>query len=205
MKTCNKCNIPKVLDEFQKRNDTKSGFRTICKSCDRERFANWRSNNKEKTRSYKKKYRSVEENKTKEKEYAKIFASKKSSKELRSKRLKDRYTNDIIFRMKKIIRSLIRQSIRNKGFVKSSKTITILGCSIEEFKIYLESKFEVWMSWENYGKYNGELNYGWDIDHKIPASSALTVVDMIKLNHYTNLQPLCSRVNRDIKKDRTDY
>ena len=24
----------------------------------------------------------------------------------------------------------------------------------------------------------------------------------IKLNHYTNLQPLCSKINRDIKKDK---
>ena len=30
------------------------------------------------------------------------------------------------------------------------------------------------MNWENYGLYNGELNYGWDIDHIIPISSAKT-------------------------------
>jgi hypothetical protein len=58
------------------------------------------------------------------------------------------------------------------------------------------------MSWDNYGKYNGELNYGWDIDHIIPQSSALNEEDVIKLNHYTNLQPLCSKVNRHIKRDK---
>lgn len=26
--------------------------------------------------------------------------------------------------------------------------------------------------------------------------------DLYRLNHFTNLQPLCSKVNRDIKKDR---
>lgn len=62
-----------------------------------------------------------------------------------------------------------------------------------------DSKFEPWMTWGNRGLYNGELNYGWDIDHIIP--SAETEEGVIKLNHYTNLQPLCSKVNRDIKKD----
>ena len=57
------------------------------------------------------------------------------------------------------------------------------------------------MNWDNQGLYNMELNYGWDLDHIIPLSSATTEEEIIKLNHYTNLQPLCSRVNRDIKRD----
>jgi hypothetical protein len=58
------------------------------------------------------------------------------------------------------------------------------------------------MTWDNYGLYNGELNYGWDIDHIIPLSSGKTEDDLINLNHYTNLQPLCSKINRDIKKNK---
>ena len=58
------------------------------------------------------------------------------------------------------------------------------------------------MTWDNKGLYNGQLNYGWDIDHITPLSKAKTVEDIIKLNHYTNLQPLCSKVNRDIKKNK---
>jgi HNH endonuclease len=77
----------------------------------------------------------------------------------------------------------------------------ILGCSFEDFKIYLESKFEIWMNWGNYGLYNGELGYGWDIDHIIPISFAETEEDVIRLNHFTNLQPLCSKINRDIKSN----
>ena len=96
---------------------------------------------------------------------------------------------------------LIRTSISRNGFKKESRTFEILGCSFEEFKIYLESKFESWMDWNNKGKYNGQPNYVWDIDHIVPISTATTEVDVIKLNHYTNLQPLCSKVNRDIKRD----
>ena len=58
------------------------------------------------------------------------------------------------------------------------------------------------MNWENYGKYNGELNYGWDIDHIIPLSSAKSEEEVYKLNYYSNLQPLCSYTNRYIKVDK---
>jgi hypothetical protein len=44
-------------------------------------------------------------------------------------------------------------------------------------------------------------NIEWDLDHIIPISSAKTKEDLIKLNHYTNLQPLCSCYNRYIKRD----
>lgn len=57
------------------------------------------------------------------------------------------------------------------------------------------------MSWDNYGKYNGTLNYGWDIDHIIPISSAKNEEEMLLLNKFSNLQPLCSFTNRYIKKD----
>ena len=61
------------------------------------------------------------------------------------------------------------------------------------------------MSWNNHGKYNKELNYGWDIDHIIPVSSATSEEQLIKLNHYSNLQPLCSKINRDIKKNKLNF
>lgn len=84
-------------------------------------------------------------------------------------------------------------------------TEEILGCKIEFFKEHLESKFEPWMTWENYGFYNGEFNYGWDIDHVTPLSQANTVEGIYELNYYENLQPLCSKVNRDIKGARLDF
>jgi hypothetical protein len=45
------------------------------------------------------------------------------------------------------------------------------------------------MSWNNYGK------TGWHIDHIIPLSSANSEEEIIKLCHYTNLQPLWSEDN----------
>jgi len=115
---------------------------------------------------------------------------------------KERLKKDPVYKLKCNIKCLIRNSIFLKGFKKNSKTAEILGCTIGQFKEYLESQFKSWMNWNNYGKYNGELNYGWDIDHIIPSSSASTENEVIQLNHYTNLQPLCSKINRDIKKNK---
>ena len=46
------------------------------------------------------------------------------------------------------------------------------------------------MDWSNHGK--------WHIDHKIPISWAKTEEEIIKLSHYTNLQPMWAEEN--IKK-----
>jgi hypothetical protein len=149
--------------------------------------------NREQLSEYYKKYR--EENKIKSKEY------REKNKEKLYENFKNRLKSDIIFKISFISRNMIGRSFRRAGYSKKSKTQDIIGCSFEEFKLHLESKFEDWMNWENRGLYNGELNYGWDVDHIIPLSSAKTEEDLIKLNHYTNLQPLCSKINRDIKRD----
>ena len=80
-----------------------------------------------------------------------------------------------------------------------------MGCTYEEFKIYIESKFEPWMNWDNYGLYNGEECYGWDYDHITPRSFAKSEDELIKLFHYTNFQPLCSKINRYVKRDSLDW
>ena len=63
----------------------------------------------------------------------------------------------------------------------------ILGCTIDEFKSYIESKFKKGMTFENYGE--------WHLDHIIPLATAKTTEDVIKLCHYTNFQPLWAEDN----------
>jgi 5-methylcytosine-specific restriction endonuclease McrA len=58
------------------------------------------------------------------------------------------------------------------------------------------------MTWGNHGLYEiDKYNIGWDIDHIIPLNTAKTSEEVLSLFHYTNLQPLCSKINRDIKKE----
>ena len=140
---------------------------------------------------------------------AKEIDARRNEKPERKERLKinhreyykrKRETNPL-FKTTENIRRMIQLAVKKNGFTKKSKTHQILGCSVEEFRQHLENQFEPWMTWDNYGKYNGQLNFGWDIDHIIPLATIETEEDVIRLNHYTNLKPLCSKFNRDIKRD----
>jgi hypothetical protein len=109
----------------------------------------------------------------------------KNKKELLKKSAKRSYNrrqNDPLFRLSINIRRLISLSISNYKYTKKSKTHAILGCSYKELHSHIESKFRDGMSWENRSK--------WHIDHIIPLASAKTEDELLRLNHYTNLQPL---------------
>ena len=122
----------------------------------------------------------------------------------KSSYVKKMMETDVFYKLKHYVRVSIYNSIKKNGYTKKSRSHEILGCSYEFFKEYIESKFESWMTWNNRGNWNGiptEINTAWDLDHIIPLSTAKTEEDVIRLNHYTNLQPLCSYTNRYIKKD----
>lgn len=158
--------------------------------------------NKEKRKIYNKEYQSLNEDKQKGYLKKHINKDKEKKKEYHREYVKNRCKTDPFYKLKKLIRENVSKSIKRNNYNKTSNTQNILGCSFKEFKLYLENKFELWMNWENQGKYNGEFNCGWDIDHIIPISSAKTEEELIKLNHFSNLQPLCSKINRDIKRDK---
>ena len=71
-----------------------------------------------------------------------------------------------------------------KGNFKSASTMALVGCTGDELRKHLESKFEPWMTWENYGK--------WDIDHIIPCAKfdLECPVQQHACFHYSNLQPM---------------
>ena len=173
----------------------------------KEKCKKWYYDNKERVKEY------YEENKEKRKESKKRWRLKNKEKlkndynEWRLKNkdninknykeyIKARQEIDPVFKLNLIIRKLISCSFKRVGYKKNSRSEKILGCSFEEFKIHIESKFEEWMTFDNHGKYNGEYGFGWDIDHIVELKNAETLEDVIKLNHYSNLRPLDSKINR---------
>ncbi len=166
-----------------------------------ERNKRYVDNNKDKINEYQRNYRKENFEKIKQHNIQYYIDNSEHIKKVNNQYKYNRKKVDPVFKLSHNIRTLIYQGIKKFGFNKNSKTANILGCSFDEFKLSIESKFESWMTWENYGMYNGELNYGWDMDHIIPTSSAKTEDELLKLNHYSNLQPLCSKTNRDIKRD----
>jgi len=199
-KACVKCNIEKESKDFNKAKQNKDGLCSYCKPCLKEYKKGYRVKNLKIISDKNKIYReSIKDT---------LAISRKTyyknNKELvlkqQAKRRKERMQEDPIFRIKINVGSSIRMALTQRGFSKKSRTFKLLGCSFEEFKFYIESKWESWMNWDNYGKYNGTLNFGWDFDHIIPLYLAKTEEELLNLNHYSNFQPLCSKVNRDIKK-----
>jgi hypothetical protein len=164
----------------------------------------WRENNKEKIAEYNKLKKTKEYITKKNRNYYLIHKEDILKKNLNLHNKK--YNTDPLYTTSKLIRNGINTILKNNGFKKKSKTADILGCSFEEFKLYLESKFEPWMNWDNRGNPKDgifELNKTWDIDHIIPISIVTCEADIIRLNHYTNLQPLCSYTNRWLKRGKT--
>lgn len=179
-KKCTKCKLILPITDFHKRGGKEKGYRSLCKSCSNKNSSLWYSKNKvyynERKSIYRKNNRNLI-NTT----YNKYYIS--------------RMSNDSIFKMTRNIRSLIRASFKravNSKYKKSKKTEEILGCSIDYFLTYISSKFKEGMTFDNHGE--------WHIDHIIPISTAKTEVEIIKLNHYTNLQPLWAKDNL-IKKN----
>jgi hypothetical protein len=160
----------------------------------------------ERDENYHKEYYEKNKNKINKlhKEYMKTL-DKDKVKEYRKEYQKNRRLNDNVFRISQNVRNMIGKSIRNKGYSKLTKTELILGCSYDFFIKNIESLWEPWMNWDNYGTPKDgiyELNKTWDIDHIIPLDESITENDVLKLNHYTNLQPLCSYHNRWIKNNK---
>ncbi len=100
-----------------------------------------------------------------------------------------KYKNDFSYRIKHQLRSRLRTALSRD--YRSGVAIDYLGCSIEELKKHLESKFKVNMTWSNHSV------HGWHIDHVLPLDAFdLTDIEQIKKAcHYTNLQPLWSSDN----------
>ena len=226
MKTCSKCNIEKELTEFNYRKSSSGRIlNSVCKSCLAEKLSIFRLNNPKYGADKKKQYyqenkelinpknkihqkRWLENNAEKQKEYRSKYylENRERLSTINKNNHYNRLKTDPLYKLKHSIRNVIRLSFKVKNVRKTSRSVEILGCSFEQFKEHLEGLFEPWMTWDNYGLYKpNTYNYGWDIDHIIPVSSGLTEEELIQLNHYTNLQPLCSKVNRDIKRDSIEW
>ena len=98
--------------------------------------------------------------------------------------MKERRKKTVEAKLAYRISDRIRKNLRSNKFKKCRGTKDILGCTVQELKVYLEKQFTPQMNWGNHG------TKGWHIDHIKPLSLAKTEEEIYKLWHYTNLQPL---------------
>jgi len=202
-KTCTVCGVikPMTKEFFHKK---LNNFHSHCKECRKSSSNEFYLKNKialnQKTKdyyiehrgkllSYAKKYRSQN--------IEKLQTYEKTRYKSKSERRKILGQKDGSTKIIHNIRVCINRCI--KDIQKTSNSTKYLGCSIEEFKQYLESKFNNGMSWSNYGRPNKKNSDGWHIDHIKPLASFdfENIKDQDELEnklhlawHYTNLQPL---------------
>jgi hypothetical protein len=198
MKTCTRCHIIKPLTEFHKQRQKPDGYRPECKQCrsfDSTHYYNthceivkgkWRKYLNEHPNYNRRYYAAHPEyftnySKTNVTRYKRWRKDHREHLALYRRQLKDRDPN---FKVACALRSRVSNLIRKAGVHKNERSTILLGCSINDFRLHLESLFQIGMSWENYGR--------WHIDHIIPCSK----FDLTKLEeqkkcfHYTNQQPL---------------
>lgn len=102
--------------------------------------------------------------------------------------VKNRMSVDPLFKLSCRLRIRLSNALQRKVWNKNSHFNEYIGCTLEELKAHIEKQFTPNMGWNNYG--------AWEIDHIVPLASAAAVEEMIKLCHYTNLQPLWMKANR---------
>ena len=113
------------------------------------------------------------------------FASWCRSFDVQRKRRKEK--EDPMTGFIQIMRQCVRKSFKRNGYTKKSRAHIILGTDWSVVKLHMESLFKEGMTWNNHGE--------WHIDHIIPISSGKTEDEVVKLCHYSNLQPLWAEEN----------
>jgi hypothetical protein len=115
--------------------------------------------------------------------------NKETIRQYHQKNKKKRNVRVVLHRRLNIHARLV-YNLRGRYHFKSRQTKVLLGCSISQFKHYLQSLFTETMNWSNYGAY-------WVIDHVIPLAffKLSSPQEQQLCFHWTNLQPLERKEN----------
>jgi hypothetical protein len=162
-KKCSKCSI--IKDEIEFRLITMPNKRRAeCKQCERACNKAYRIENKD----YLSEYKSVQ---------YQLRKGTSIDKET-NKRAYERRKRNPVKRLRGIVSKAIRKGIkRGGGSKRKASFLNHVDYTIINLMEYLESQFEDWMIWDNYGTYNRKTwndndksTWTWNIDHIIPQS-----------------------------------
>lgn len=112
------------------------------------------------------------------------------------KRLNTRHRSTTNGTISNRLRSQIFHALKN-GVKKASGTEELIGCTLLQFRVHLESQFEPGMSWENMG--------AWEIDHRA-ALSGFNLADPFQQRlafNFNNCRPMWKPANRQ-KSDKIE-
>ena len=186
---CSGCLIEHPIEDFSIRNKKTGTRHSMCKQYLRDYAKKYRTENKELVRENQQDWYAKTG-----KDWKKTY--EKENKEYIKERDRARYKTDEQYRMKKILRSRFKKTMKKQKKYKS--ILGYLGMQLEDFLKWIEFQFDDDMSWNNQGIY-------WEIDHVIPCSyyNLLDKEDVKKCFHWTNMRPL-SKVDNNTKSNKID-
>jgi len=216
---CKICHVKYELNEdnFYLRSN-KIRFHTECKSCYSSRNKNYKKKNKEKLKNKRQKNKKTLSNYNKQyykDNKEKIYQQKKKYRKenkhkvnkYRRKYNKRKYKNNLNFKLKTIVSKSIRRMLsKNDSSKGNNSSFDYLPFTVQELKNHLESQFETWMTWDNWGIYNPKTwddnnpsTWTWQIDHIIPHSkfyyTNMRQDSFKECWSLKNLRPLSSKKN----------
>jgi len=204
-KICNKCKKELPKTQFCL---SGNGLQGWCKDCKKQNKIETKAADIDKYRAMEKKHRikSKQNFLKRAQENPNIVAERKQlskrweaeNKEYRKEYIRQlrtrRLQSDPSYKIRINLRNRFKQAVFGMSFSKNVQSI--VGCSIDDFKLHLENQFEPWMNWGNYGvPKNGDTK--WQMDHIIPLScfDPQDQNEIYIFFNYRNIQPLNASIN----------
>lgn len=170
---CSICVQDLPLSAFH-RGRSKHGVHTYCKTCSskirRQRYLKTKDRHRELNKQW------IADNYNRNRAYQnEYFRAQK-------------FNNPVAYLARRL-RDRIRTAVKQNQ--KSGSAVEDLGCSIDEFKLYIENQFDEDMTWDNYGKV-------WEMDHVIPLShfDLTNRMEFLEACNWLNIQPVSINENR---------
>jgi len=121
-------------------------------------------------------------------------------------RYRRKYENRTHVKLKKRVSRAIIHALSRNRINKTQDILSFLPYSIDDLRNHIESKFELWMNWSNWGRYNPETwdnakpeTWTWQLDHIKPmANHTYTCQEdpgFLEAWKLANLRPLKAKDN----------
>jgi|GWRWMinimDraft_13_1066021.scaffolds.fasta_scaffold10855_1 hypothetical protein len=169
--------------------ERRKAYKKVYAKVNKDKIKAYKEDNKDRIKLTEKAYQEANKDKIKVQRKAYREANKDKLKLKKKVYKNNKLKTDIQYKLSHNLRTRLRRTI--KGNYKAGSAVGDLGCSIEELKQHLESKFKPGMTWDNW------TVDGWHIDHIKPLTSfdLTNRQQLLEACHYTNLQPLWAKDN----------
>jgi len=166
--------------------EQRKGYYEINKDAYKERAKKYQSDENKRQRKLKLSSERYFKDRDKIRARHKANYMKPENKEKQRKRHKIRKETDIAYVIKIRLRHRLRSKLKdiNRRDCKYKSSLMLLGCDMQFFKQYIESKFTDGMSWDRLPEIH--------LDHIIPCDKfdLTKIEEQRKCFHYSNIQPL---------------